>query len=61
MIRDVEPCFITLPCTGINLDKVSRLEEQIRAMELMASFYKLTRKDQLLMAALATEMTTARV
>jgi hypothetical protein len=60
MVRDVEPDFLGLKCTGPNEDKVASLQEEINARTLMQSFYKLPRKDQLLMAAFVTEMTTDR-
>ena len=60
MKRQIEPTFINLPCTGKNPVKVKRLQEQIDALSLMMGFYKLGRKDQLVMAAVITEMTTDR-
>jgi len=60
MKRDIEPDFLGLPCTGKNQEKVARLQEEINARTLMQSFYRLHRKEQLLMAAMVTEMTTDR-
>jgi len=60
MKRQIEPTFLNLPCTGKNPEKVARLKEQIGALSLMMGFYKLDRKEQLVMASVITEMTTDR-
>ncbi len=55
-----EPTFLGVTCSGEDPEKVKRLADQIRAHSLLMAFYKLPRKDQLIMAAMATEMTTDR-
>ena len=51
MKHQAEPTFLNLSCTGKDPKKVERLKEQIDALNLMMGFYKLDRKEQLVMAA----------
>lgn len=59
-MRQIEPTFLGVSCTGQNPEQVKRLKEQIDASSLLMAFYKLDRAGQLAMAALITEMTTDR-
>ena len=60
MKRQIEPTFLGVSCTGANPGRVRQLKEQIQASSLLMAFYKLPREDQLIMAAMVTEMTTDR-
>ena len=60
MKKQIEPTFLGINCTGKNPERVKELKEQIQASNLLMSFYKLPREDQLIMAAVITEMTTDR-
>ena len=55
---DIEPDFLGIPCTGINLEKSRLLENEAKL--LLSNFYKLDRESQLIMSAVMTEMTTKR-
>ena len=57
---DIEPDFFGMKCTGKNLNKVARYQSEIQARNLLVGFFKLNRRDQLIMAAAATEMTIKR-
>jgi len=55
-----EPTFLGIWCRGPNLAKAAKLRKEAKALELLAGFYELERKEQLLMAALVTEMSKDR-
>lgn len=56
----VEPTLLGLRCTGKDPEKVKRLEEEIRARQLMMAFYKLDRPEQLVVAAASEELILKR-
>jgi len=57
---DPEPTFLGVWCRGPNPEHAAKLREEAKARELLAKFYELKREDQLIMAAIATEMTKDR-
>lgn len=60
MAKSVEPTFCGMQCSGPNPERVKNLRAEAEARLMLASFYELERKEQLVFAAAFVELVTDR-
>ena len=53
---NIEPAFLGVKCSGTNSNKAKKLREEAQNLMMLSKFFLLDRKEQLIIAAVATEM-----